>query len=257
LPEEYRENPDGYFQQVDDWKRQAEEGQQYRTYGNEARSYIDWATGEIERLRRGQPASHGQPPPESQRSRWTPPPNPFEGIDWDDPAALPTKLTESWKTLVEQLQQSFDRHDLTAQQIEQRSQDFQNMFGYYDRINRLETTGLYDHVKYKPMVTRERVVEYMHQHPGSSEQDAWLILTEEARIEAARQAALQEGIEQGKREASREAGNRQSTTEVSRGTPPRRPEAPQNPHRGYGNYPQALYQHVEAWQERRHPRSSW
>jgi hypothetical protein len=262
LPDQYRENPDAYFDHVAELERQAQEAETWRQYGTQAQTYITWAQDQL--ARRGQEPLPGQipQPRESQetRPRWRQSRNPLDGADWDNPETPQTVLRqfyEEWQADRDELR---SRHDLTDHTIEERTravqtrldeqqQGWQQLLGYWDRVNRLELEGLYEHAGYKPAVTRDALVAYMREHPGIEIDQARAMLTEQARIDAARQA----GIEEGRREAQREAASRTTTTELTRGTPPRRPPAEVNPHRGYGTRPQALYDRVST----RLGRSDW
>jgi hypothetical protein len=247
IPEQYRENPSSYFEHVGELEKRAQEAEQWREYGTRADAWIQWAQPQLGE-RQAQP--QGQiPTREPQRSGYTPPPNPLQNVDWDDPQALPTVLSQMWQTMQERDREHYNRYELTAQEIEQRSTAFRDLLGYYDRINRLDRDGLYSHVQYQPPVNRERIAEYMQQHPGIQPEQAYQALTEESRIEAARRA----GIEEGQRMATREDNNSRTTTETTRGTPPRRAPVQQNPHRGYGTRPQALYDAIAT----RTGRSDW
>lgn len=243
LPEQYRENPLSYFDYVAEQERLAKEADQWKQFGTQAQTWIDWARPYVDDM--GQRRSRGPEIPSAQdphatRDRWQAPPAPFENADWDDPATLPRVLQQMWETLVRQHEDSFNRHAMTREEIQQHVQGMQQLLGNYDRVNRVEQEAFYAHTGYQPVVTRDRVVEYMQAHPGVDAGDAYKALTEADRITAARQA----GIEEGRREAERAAASQQTTSETTRGTPPRRPAVQPNAHRGYGTRPQALWDHV-------------
>jgi hypothetical protein len=230
LPEQYRENPAGYFDHVAEIERRAQEADTWREYGTQAREYIEWQRGQLERQPRGTAPATPRDPEPPPAVRWTPPPNPLENADWDDPATLPRLMQTMWDAFARQAEENFQRHQLTAEQMEARTQAMQGILGNWDRINRLETEAFYRHHNWTPPVSRQQVVEYMREHGGDAD-TAFQALTEQARIEEARR----QGMEEGRREAERERANLAVTTEVSRGTPPRRPPVETNPERGYGN----------------------
>jgi len=251
IPEQYRANPEQYFSHVEEVERRAQEADQWREYGTRADTWIQWAQGQIGDSRSA--PTRGQIPtgqePQEPRSRWSEPANPLEGLDWDNPDTPQQALQRMWDTWRAEATEYRNRHDLTTMEMDQRTQAFQSLLGYYDRINRLEYEGLYEHTNYKPPVTRDQIAEYLQSHPGVDPSQARSILTEDARMAAARQA----GIEEGRRETERQLQSSRTTTETTRGTPPRRPPAEVNPHRGYGTRPRELYDRVST----RLGRSDW
>ena len=245
LPEEYRENPQGYF---DAQRAREQELEQLRTYSREADAWIQRYEPVVRDPGRRQATPQRQDVGQiSQRQTSPPPPNPLEGLDYEDPRSLELGLQRIYDHVNERDQQRQAREEMLAQQIDQRSNDFYNLMTFQQRIAALRNQDLYRHTGYQPTWQEQELVQYMQDHQLQDPDVAYQQMTASSR----EQSAEQRGYDRARQELTRQQVQGRTTTEQTRGTVPPARHAPVNPYRGYGTNREALQSHVERTTGRR------